>query len=263
MNRSQLINFLKALKPRGLFGLKAEYESEGSTDEDIFFLKELCISSGLNLHVKIGGVEARRDFRRCLIIGADGIIAPMVENAFCGSKFIDMYKNDEKFYGKEIWNIHRSINIETKYAVKEINNIIEKIGSRIQNITIGRSDLSASYFNENIKQDSKQITEDIRTVINSIKNSKKKISLTVGGGVTSKTVKPLLEDNDIISNIKAIETRKCMISSKKIMQDISVIDDVLEFEMAYLDNRVNNRFALDIYSDQLRLNEIKVRLSKK
>ena len=97
MNRSKLVGLLKELKLRGLISLKAEYESEGSTDEDIFFLKELCISSDLGLHVKIGGVEARRDFRSCLIIAVDVIIAPMVENPFCGRKFIGMFNNDEEF----------------------------------------------------------------------------------------------------------------------------------------------------------------------
>ena len=126
-----------------------------------------------------------------------------------------MFENDEEFYGHDIWNIHRSINIETKFAVSEIDNIINMIGDKIHNITIGRSDLSGSYFNENIKQDSEEISSDIKTVINSIKKSKKKISLTVGGGVTSKTIEPLINDDELISNIKAIETRKCMINSKK------------------------------------------------
>ena len=263
MNRSGLVGLLKKLKSRGLLSLKAEYESEGSTDEDIFFLKELCISSGLGLHVKIGGVEARRDFRRCLIIGVDGIIAPMVENDFCASKFIGMFNNDEEFYGKEIWNIHRSINIETRYAVSEIGNIIEKIGDQIDNITIGRSDLSGSYFDKDIKQDSDQITLDIEKVLSAIHNSNKNIAMTVGGGVTSKTVQPLLKNDFLISNIHAIETRKCMIDSKKIVEDSSIIDDVLEFEMAYLDNRVNTRHTLDIYLDQARLIELTSRLSKK
>ena len=263
MNRSQLVDLLKNLKLRGLSSLKAEYESEGSTDEDIFFLKEVCILSGLSLHVKIGGVEARRDFRRCLIIGVDGIIAPMVENAFCGSKFIGMYKNDEKFYGSDIWEIHRSINIETKYAVSEIEDIINVIGNDIHNITIGRSDLSGSYFDENIKQDSDQINRDIETVIKSINNSGKNISLTVGGGVTSKTIRPILENDYLISNIKAIETRKCMIDSTYISKDPSIIDDVLEFEMAYLDNRVNSRHTLDTYADKARLEELTKRLIDK
>ncbi|MDB4849056.1 aldolase/citrate lyase family protein [Gammaproteobacteria bacterium] len=263
MNRSQLVDLLKNLKLRGLSSLKAEYESEGSTDEDIFFLKEVCILSGLGLHVKIGGVEARRDFRRCLIIGVDGIIAPMVENAFCGSKFIDMYKNDEQFYGADIWEIHRSINIETRYAVSEIDDIINKVGDDIHNITIGRSDLSGSYFDEKIKQDSDQINRDIETVIKSIQNSGKNISLTVGGGVTSKTIRPILENDYLISNIKAIETRKCMIDSTNISNDPSIIDDVLEFEMAYLDNRVNSRHTLDTYADKARLEELTKRLIDK
>ena len=110
---------------------------------------------------------------------------------------------------------------------------------------------------------SPQINEDIKTVISAIKRSEKNISLTVGGGVTSKTVKPILEDNFLISNIKAIETRKCMIESESILKDPSIIDDVLEFEMSYLDNRVNSRHTLDIYADQARLKELNKRLSNK
>ena len=53
---------------------KAEYEAEETTDEEIFFLKDLCDSADLGLHVKIGGVEAKRDFRRCLIIGVEALL---------------------------------------------------------------------------------------------------------------------------------------------------------------------------------------------
>ena len=85
----------------------------------------------------------------------------------------------------------------------------------------------------------------------------------MGGGVTSKTVRPILEDDYLISNIKAIETRKCMIDSINIANDPSIIDDVLEFEMAYLDNRVNSRHTLDTYADKARLEELTKRLSNK
>ena len=67
----------------------------------------------------------------------------------------------------------------------------------------------------------------------------------------------------MIENIHAIETRKCIIDAKKIVEDPSIIDDVLEFEMAYLDNRVNTRHTLDTYLDKVRLEELISRLSKK
>ena len=49
------------------------------------------------------------------------------ENEFCASKFIGMFESDEKFYGEKIWDVHRSINIETKYAIPQIDNIIERL----------------------------------------------------------------------------------------------------------------------------------------
>lgn len=276
MEKPSLINLLKDLKSRGLLNIKAEYEAEGSTDEEIFFLKDLCDSAGLGLHVKIGGVEAKRDFRRCLIIGVEGIIAPMVENEFCASKFIGMFESDEKFYGEKIWDIHRSINIETKYAIPQIDNIIKRVGDQIHNITIGRTDLSASYFDDRIKQGHEEVTKNIVKVLESIQNSKKNIIMTVGGGVTLETVKPLLNNNFLIENIQAIETRKCRIDAKKIIEDPTIIEDILEFEMAYLQNRANEKkvqyldkakleelHSLDATTANARLEDLKSRLSKK
>ena len=275
MEKPGLINLLKELKSRGLLNIKAEYEAEGSTDEEIFFLKDLCDSAGLGLHVKIGGVEAKRDFRRCSIIGVEGIIAPMVENEFCASKFIGMFESDEKFYGEKIWDVHRSINIETKYAIPQIDNIIERVGDQIHNITIGRTDLSASYFDERIKQGHEEVTKNIVKVLESIQNSKN-IIMTVGGGVTSETVKPILNNNFLIENIQAIETRKCRIDAKRIIEDPIIIEDILEFEMAYLQNRANEKkvqyldkvkleelHSLDTTTDNARLEDLKSRLSKK
>jgi hypothetical protein len=276
MDKTGLVNLLKDLKSRGLLNIKAEYEAEGSTDEEIFFLKELCDSAGLGVHVKIGGVEAKRDFRRCLIIGVEGIIAPMVENEFCASKFIGMFKSDEEFYGEKIWDVHRSINIETKYAIPEIDKIIERVGDQIHNITIGRTDLSASYFDDRIKQDAEEVTKAVKKVLLSIHSSKKNIIMTVGGGVTSKTIKPLLSDSFLVENIQAIETRKCRVDTKKIIEDPSIIDDILEFEMAYLQNRANEKkvqyldkakleelHTLDTTTANARLEDLKSRLSKK
>jgi len=276
VDKPGLVDLLKELKSRGLLNIKAEYEAEGSTDEEIFFLKELCDSADLGVHVKIGGVEAKRDFRRCLIIGVEGIIAPMVENEFCASKFIGMFKSDEEFYGKEIWDVHRSINIETKYAIPEIDKIIERVGDQIHNITIGRTDLSASYFDDRIKQDAEEVTKGVKKVLLSIHSSKKNIVMTVGGGVTSKTIQPLLSDDFLVENIQAIETRKCRVDTKKIIEDPSIIDDILEFEMAYLQNRANEKkvqyldkakleelHTLDTTTANARLEDLKSRLSKK
>ena len=65
-----------------------------------------------------------------------------------------------------------SINIETKYAIPQIDNIIERVGDQIHNITIGRTDLSASYFDERIKQGHEEVTKNIVKVLESIQNCK-------------------------------------------------------------------------------------------
>ncbi|MDC0152853.1 hypothetical protein OAI81_01130, partial [Candidatus Pelagibacter sp.] len=71
------INKLK--KENNLIGVKSEFESEGSSIEDIARLKILATKVKTKLYVKIGGVEAKNDIYKCVELGVDGIIAPMVE----------------------------------------------------------------------------------------------------------------------------------------------------------------------------------------
>ena len=80
----------------------------------------------------------------------------------------------------------------------------------------------------------------------------------------------------MIENIQAIETRKCRIDAKRIIEDPIIIEDILEFEMAYLQNRANEKkvqyldkvkleelHSLDTTTANARLEDLKSRLSKK
>ena len=134
----------------GLQGIKAEFEAEGSSFRDLVRLRRITNKLNVPLYLKIGGVEALRDVKDSLEIGVDGLIAPMVESAFGLKKYIEgvasVYKDTD---------VHLSINIETQQAVAHLEEILELGKGYVDNITIGRTDLSFSYFDPKVNPDSK------------------------------------------------------------------------------------------------------------
>ena len=50
-------------------------------------LNEVVLRADMTLIVKIGGCEAVRDLDECRMLGAGGIIAPMVETPYAMKKF--------------------------------------------------------------------------------------------------------------------------------------------------------------------------------
>ena len=78
-----------------LQGIKAEFETEGSSFRDLVRLRRITDKLNVSLYLKIGGVEALRDIKDSLEIGVDGLIAPMVESQFGLKKFLDYYNQAE------------------------------------------------------------------------------------------------------------------------------------------------------------------------
>ena len=86
--KNKLFKEIEDLKKfTNFFAIKAEYEAEGSDNNEIQFLRTLTKAANLKFFVKIGGVEAKNDIFNCIKIGVDGIIAPMVESRFGVFKF--------------------------------------------------------------------------------------------------------------------------------------------------------------------------------
>ena len=82
-SEKRLLLQLKYLKKNfNLQGIKAEYEAEGSSYQEVSFLRRLTYKANVPLHIKIGGGEALNDIYSCIELGVDGIIAPMVETKF-------------------------------------------------------------------------------------------------------------------------------------------------------------------------------------
>lgn len=140
----------------GLVALKGGTEVEDMTFEEIAFMKALG-GQELPLIVKIGGPEARNDMRACKAIGVDCLLAPMIESEYALVNFVQtvqsIYQNDIPFL---------AINIETITAFENLDRITScEEFAFIDQVTVGRSDLSASMHKTNDDEDVYHVTESI------------------------------------------------------------------------------------------------------
>ena len=218
-----LLNLKKRYKIKGI---KAEFEAEGSSNENISKLRALTNKVDVELHTKIGGVEAINDIYSSIECGVDGIIAPMVETGFALVKFIESIKK---------LNLKKkpflSINIESETGLKNIDDILKRSNNFINNITVGRSDLSMSYFNKKIDQNSQLIQKNIFII--SKKAKKFNLSCTIGGGINKQTVK-LYKNNKHISLVRKIETRKVIFEKNIFLKNCKPLNNAVDFETKYI-----------------------------
>ena len=226
---NKLADQLAALNNReGLLAVKAEFEAEGASLRDLIKLRTLTARQNVPLYLKIGGVEAIRDIKDAMELGVDGLIAPMVESPFGVKKFLGAI--DSIFSHRKIF---KSINIETLTAVEQIDDILEIARGKVDNITIGRTDLSMSYFNSAIKPDSQFIIDLIDQLCLKVESSK--LSLTIGGSITAESVGRLRERQKIFNDrIFSIETRKIVFSTARMLDQENSLAEALRFEETYL-----------------------------
>jgi hypothetical protein len=210
-----------------LEAVKAEFEAEGSSFNDLVRLRRLTARAGVKLFLKIGGVEALRDIKDSLELGVDGIVAPMVESSFGLKKFMDAFKS---IYKDD--RIRLSINIETKNAVGQLEEIIMLGKGTIDNITLGRTDLSASFMDKAITPDTKFVMDLIGYV-----GKRAKIegySFTVGGSISAVSVEKFGENPSVTNNIDCIETRKVVLPRDVILKNCDALNEALRFEELYI-----------------------------
>lgn len=187
-----------------ILGIKCETEAEGLTYDEIFFLRTITSKYNVPMHLKIGGVEALSDIIKSYEIGVDGLIAPMVESSFAAHKFITSLRSiyqDKKIY--------TTINIETIQAIENLSSILKIVKNDIDCITIGRSDLSASYFDPEITPDSPFIFERVKDILKMAKDYG--LSVGLGGKLSVNTLKVIQNDIFLFENLDKIETRKVML----------------------------------------------------
>lgn len=255
MNNTEkkMLEILKYLKEEhDIIAIKAEFEAEGSRTDELVMLNEIIFRADMKLYIKIGGCEAVRDIDQCKLLGASGIMAPMIESPFAMSKFVNAAK---KVYGDNWKDIEWIINAETKTCHSNLDDILEEGKDFLSTVSIGRVDLSASLGLSRAEINGDQMFD----ITHEIAERSKKAGYMVnfGGGISFDAIpfiKKMYPAND------RFETRKVVFhgtdNEEKLKDGIL---KAMEFETLYLKNKCEyyDRMAKE---DQARLKMMAERL---
>ena len=233
MNRTErkMLEILKELKnEHNVLAIKAEFEAEGSRTDELVKLNEIVFRADMNLFIKIGGCEAVRDLDQCRLLGASGIMAPMIETPFAMKKFVGAAK---KVYGDEISDVEWIINAETKTCKDNFDDILAEGKGFLNTIAIGRVDLSGSMGLTREVINGKEVFEAAKFFAQKAKAAG--VVVGFGGGISFDAI-------DFVKDMKGLadkfETRKVVFKYDDNAERLKAgILKAMEFEVLYLQNK--------------------------
>ncbi len=230
----EMIEVLKKLKNEyGVFEIKAEYENEGSRQDELMRLKDVADRVGLPIIIKIGGVEAVSDIYNAITLGVSGIIAPMAETKFAVSKFTNAI---ETFVAEDNRkDIEFAFNLETITGYENIDDILTLDNLNVlSGVTIGRVDFTASMEKDRSFADSDQMLEYCTNIFT--KCREKGLKCGLGGAISANSsgfIKSLVSKN----LIDKYETRKIVYSKDAVNNISEGILAGVEFELLWLKSK--------------------------
>lgn len=235
MNKTEkeMLDVLKELRDEhGVIAVKAEFEAEGSRTDELVQLNQIVFRADMNLFIKIGGCEAVRDMDQCRLLGATGIMAPMIETPFAMSKFVGAA---QKVYKDQMKDIEWIINTETKTCEENVDEIFKAGEGMLDTIAIGRVDLSASMGLSRADIDGEAMLKETKYLANKAKDAG--LIVGMGGGISFDAI-PFLQE--MYPLIDKFETRKIVFKAEKDEKKLkSGILKAMEFEVLYLENKCN------------------------
>jgi 4-hydroxy-2-oxoheptanedioate aldolase len=206
---------------RPFTSLKGEFEAEGLSREELAVEVAWASRRGVDYLCKIGGCEAKSDLYFLERLGVTSVVAPMIESGFAMAKYMAALPGDHF--------THIGVTIETKNAVERIEEILDA-GPRLTNVTLGRSDLTASFGGSDVDSD-----ETIAMVHIVAKAAEKRgLEVTMGGGVNTLTRDLLRNDTALARLIASVETRKVVIPVGAFVES-DALERAIAIELSLLD----------------------------
>jgi 4-hydroxy-2-oxoheptanedioate aldolase len=247
-----LYSILKQLKDIGCSGVKISFEDEGALYNEIITMRNLTTSVGLELSVKIGGCEAKRDIVDCIDLHCDSIVAPMVESKFALHKYLkslDLYNYNKK----------KGFNLETIQAYNNLEEL-SMLFNNIDFVTFGRVDYVGSMNKDREYVDSNEVFEMVKKVFQKARENGTQCYL--GGAISSKSanfIKKLADDK----LIDKFETRYIIYDiHKSNMNDFNILIYLANvFELEWM-KYIRQRYSMHANKDIKRITMIEDRISK-
>lgn len=254
----RILEILKRGKDEyGFIGIKSEFEAEGTRMDELLRLIELVWKANLNLVIKIGGCEAISDLHNCKLLGANHIIAPMIETSYSLSKYIDA--KNKVFTLEEQKDILFLFNLETITAYNDMHQILETASSEngVDGVVFGRVDFSASTCSERSETTSDKMT---KYCINVAKACKKYgMEYVIGGAVTMESIDSLKKIRNVF--LTRFETRKVVFNSEILNgKENLFLKSAIEFELLALKNK-HNYYSIIANEDINRIIMLETRLT--
>lgn len=257
MNREEqkmLDSLLELKEVHGVYGIKAEFEAEGARMDELISLRELILRADLKFITKIGGCEAVHDMQQCKLLGATGVMAPMIETPFAMSKFVGAAK---RVYGEDINTVEWIINAETKTCHSNYKEVLEVGKGFLNAVTVGRSDLSASMGIDRKDIESEPV---FHATMDLLQMSRAQgITTNFGGNIGIESIPFIIGMSGVADRF---ETRKVVITMDKDENKLKkAIHEALNFELLWLLNKQNYYSKLST-EDNARIERMKFQLSK-
>jgi 4-hydroxy-2-oxoheptanedioate aldolase len=217
--------------------LKGEFEAEGLTSVELAGEVVWAARHGLDYLVKIGGCEAKSDIDYLQRIGVRSVVAPMIESGFAMAKYMSMLP--EGAFD------HIGVTIETYNAVDRIEEILDA-GTKLTAVTIGRSDLTASFGGRSTNS-----PETLEKTLKVARAAKARgLEVTMGGSVDGATRALLRDGHPLATVIDAVETRKMVMPLASFLLS-GTLEDGIEIELELLEMRMRPlKAALDAMTDR-------------
>jgi len=216
-------------------GIKAEFEAEGTRMEEAMRLKDVTSSiPGLSLNIKIGGCEAIKDMFDAISLGAERIIAPMVETPYALQKFI---RAAQLVYADDLDQVELLVNIETFSAYQHFEQMLKIPEIKYLNgIVIGRVDMVGSMGIGRAAVNSQQVLDLSLELAKKAKDHG--LTVVVGGGVSVDAI-PFFKAFPA-GHLDRFETRKIIFKCPSAIEnpEIAFIKAV-QFEIMWLKNKQN------------------------
>ena len=244
-----LKNILSEVKTLGCTGIKISFEDEGALLNEHIIMSHLTTALGIDLAIKIGGCEAKRDIVDCINLNCTSIVAPMVESRFALNKYINSCKQ---------YNVKQNLgfNLETIEAYNNLNELKEEFKS-IDYVTFGRVDFVSSLSKDRSYVDNADMYGYVSNVFRTVKACNKKCYM--GGAIS-------IASEDFINNlVKAnlldkFETRYIIFDATKITDFKKCIYYANLFEVAWL-KYVREMYLMSADKDKKRIEMIEERMN--
>jgi 4-hydroxy-2-oxoheptanedioate aldolase len=236
-------NLLNNLKDMGCSGIKISFEDEGALLNEMITMRYITARVGLDLSIKIGGCEAKRDIVDSIDMCCDAIVAPMVESRFSLSKFLDALQA-YNYTGK------KGFNFETYNTYSNIDTIIPHI-SNCDFVTFGRVDFVKSMDKDRNYVDSDDIFELAKSTFTLIK--KFNVQCYLGGAISKQSYR-FIHNLAKLNLLDKFETRYVIFDVNKV--NFEQFDDILYaanlFEIEWL-KFIKNKYTSFALKDSERI----------